>query len=127
MPQTLLGLDIFQIGSHIYVRAGLECSPPIYTSQVAGMTVCITTPGFFLFKIGSHELFTWTGLGNAILQISAFLVGGIMPAQLQQLSAHGQFGFISTATHFTLGYFGENLRHNIISFFNISEFFVVGK
>jgi hypothetical protein len=34
----LFALGIFYIGSHIYARAILDCSPPIYASHIARMT-----------------------------------------------------------------------------------------
>jgi hypothetical protein len=38
VPPALFALAIFQIGSHIYAQASLGCNPPVYSSQVAGMT-----------------------------------------------------------------------------------------
>jgi hypothetical protein len=36
-PKALFALGIFYVVSCIYVQAGLDCNPPIYTSCLAGM------------------------------------------------------------------------------------------
>jgi hypothetical protein len=76
-------LVIFGIGSHVYAWACLDCSSPIYTSYLAGMTGTWHMPRFFFwywglhsgltpwatppalfcdvfFKIESRQLFAWT-------------------------------------------------------------------
>jgi hypothetical protein len=40
----------------------LDCYPPIYPSNIAGMIVCVTTPSSLLVEMGSHELFAHVGL-----------------------------------------------------------------
>jgi hypothetical protein len=58
---ALFALDVFQIVSHIYVQAGLNCDSSIYASHMAGMTGVHHHTLLLLGEMGSLELFAQTG------------------------------------------------------------------
>jgi hypothetical protein len=64
-------LGIFQTGLLIYAQAGLDHSPPTYTSQVAGMIGTCTTPSLYWLRWGWGLTHFWPGLASdCVLPIS---------------------------------------------------------
>jgi hypothetical protein len=55
IPQPFLLQVFLEIGSQMYAQAGLDSSPPIYASHVAGIAgICTTMPSFLLVEVGSQ-------------------------------------------------------------------------
>jgi hypothetical protein len=60
-PPALFALVIFQIGSHVYTQAVLDCSPPLYASCGAGITGSFLYTQL-LFEMGLQNFSAWSGL-----------------------------------------------------------------